>query len=145
MTLSVNMTKKINNNKVEEVKYDDKEFTDLLEKVKGGVEISSTDLTIILQKASHDIHEYISSGKKSPIPYLSDKINLSTSALNSYFFTTYSVFQRDLKDKINPYVAFTLAIIHAVNLGYLLGQMRNGNSTNTSKGESGSSDTIVTA
>jgi len=99
--------------------------------------LTVSEFDIVLRKVAQDIHHYVNKNKKSPIEYLSEKTGVSTSAINSYFFTNYGIFQKDLESKMHPYLAFTLGLIHAINVGYMLGTLKgdeeDGNTSNSGK------------
>lgn len=115
------------------IEFDQEAFNNLPHRVIDNQEVDSEDFDMVLKKIQKDIHEYTSSGKTNPIDYLCGKTHLSRSAVNSYFFTSYGVFQKDLDNKVKPYVAFTIAIIHAVNIGFLLAELKYGNTTDSIK------------
>jgi len=99
-------------------------------------ELTQEQFGDLLKKTAEEMHVYAKDpNHKSPMQYMSDKLQINASALNSYYFTQYSVFQRDIKDKINPYIAFTIAIIHALNIGFELGKLegKHGHTSDSSK------------
>lgn len=104
-------------------------------------ELSQEQFGSLLKKCADDFRtSHLSEPEKSPLQYLADKLGVNLSALNSYYFTQYSNFQKDLKEKINPYISFTISIIHALNLGFEIGKLERKNGTKaTNTGNPGKS------
>jgi hypothetical protein len=96
---------------------------------------TTEEFDLILRKAAQDVHAFIDKNKKGPVEYLAEKTGVSVSAINSYFFTAYGIFEKDLAGKMHPYVAFTLGLVHAINIGSILGELKgdNGHTTDSSK------------
>ena len=105
----------------------------LVTKRRGSGELLSPgDLDVVLRKAAEEMRSYVKNHKKvSPIEYVSKSLGIEVPALNSYFFTSYGVFQKDVAEKVNPYVAYTVSVIHALNLGFLLGTIEKGKKDGT--------------
>ncbi|OGZ32282.1 MAG: hypothetical protein A2V69_01080 [Candidatus Portnoybacteria bacterium RBG_13_40_8] len=96
------------------------DLKDVIKKVDEGLILNSEDLELIMKKSAQDLREL---GNVGPINYISDLLGVDRSVLNSYFFASYGIFQKDLTNKTNPYIAYTVAIIHALSLGYFLGSL----------------------
>ena len=116
------------------------EMAEVADKIREGELLQPKDLDIIMRKTAQDMREYAKAKQEggreaSPIEHVGKIIGVDTSALAGYFFTSYGVFQKDLNNKTNPYIAFTVALIHALNLGYFLGKLNR-------KENHGSKDTI---
>lgn len=115
----------------------DEEIEALKNRFLKGDRLAVGEFDLVLRKAAQDVHTFVNEKKKSPIEYLSEKTGVSTSAINSYFFTSYGVYQKDIEAKMHPYVAFTLALVHSINIGAILGELRkkeaDGHSTDSAK------------
>lgn len=107
------------------------EYQELIERRAKGETIKPSDLDLLLKKTAEDMRDYAKNkGAVGPMDYVAKIIGMETSALNSYFFTSYGVFQKDIAEKVKPYVAYTISLIHALNLGYLLGTLKKGDELN---------------
>jgi len=121
------MPKKKKNGVPKGLPFTEKDYEKAVKKREGGETLNQDDLNVILWKAAEVMKDYVQSNSKvSPINYVSMSLGVDVASLNSYFFTSYGVFQKDVKENINPYIAYTIAIIHALNLGYLLGTVEKG-------------------
>lgn len=104
------------------------DIASVVAKRKEGKNLTPGDVDIIMRKTAQDMRAYANAKQKggdnaSPIEHVANVIGVDQSALSSYFFTSYGVFQKDLKNKTNPYIAFSVALIHALNLGYFVGTL----------------------
>lgn len=119
--------KKQTNGNGKKLPLNPKDYDAVVKKRLEGELLMPSDLDMVLRKAAEDMREKVSEDKNmSPITYVAESLGVDKSSINSYFFTSYGVFQKDLKEKLNPYVAFTVSLIHALNLGYLLGSIEKG-------------------
>ena len=139
------MAKKKTNGDADSHPFIKEEYDEAVKRREEGKKLSPEDLDTFLRKTAEDMRTYVKSNDKvTPIEYVGKALKIDTSALNSYFFTSYGVFQKDIEDKVNPYVAYTVALIHAMNLGFVLGSVGKGgndepDTTSTAKGKRKSS------
>jgi hypothetical protein len=110
-----------------------------LSKIAEGKPLEVYEFEILLRKVSQEIKSFKEQKNKSVMEYVADKIGISTTSLNSYLVTSYGLFNKDLENKVHPYIAFSIAIIHALNLARVLGELigkQHGNTANTIKTKS---------
>lgn len=102
----------------------EEQFQEVADKKASGETLDPQDLDVVLKWEAQKMKSSVAStGEKSPIEYVAEYLGLDKPAINSYFYTSYGVFQKDIESKVNPYVAYTISIIHALNLGYVLGKV----------------------
>ena len=100
-------------------------------KIKIGDKLLPSDFQVVLRKTAKDLKEWtLSKEGQTPIEYIANRAGVESSALNSYYFTSFGIFQKDIEEKVNPYIAFTTALIHAINLGLQLGEWKEGGEKN---------------
>lgn len=103
----------------------EEELKRVIEKRERGEILTPEDLDAFLRAAAEEMRAKVKESTDiSPIQYVADALGIDVTAANSYFFTSYGVFQKDIQDKVNPYVAYTVALIHALNLGFSLGGIK---------------------
>src|SRR3990167_8535802 len=112
------------------------------DRIKEGQLLQPSDVDILMRKAAQDMRAYAKAKQEgheeaSPVEHVAKTIGIDTSALSSYFFTSYGLFQKDMNNKVNPYIAYTIALIHSISLGYLVGTLsrkeENGTENSTGK------------
>jgi hypothetical protein len=115
-------------NKVVPPEVTEEDVAKVASKRQDGFLLQPADIDILMRKTAQEMRAYAKAKQEggeeaSPIEHVAKILGIDTSALSSYFFTSYGVFQKDMKDKTNPYIAYTVALIHSLNLGYLLGTL----------------------
>lgn len=120
---------------------DTKLLSEIVKKAREGQSLSDDEFQLVLERATKDIHAFVKAKKKgdkrSPLDYATEQLLINKSSLNSYFFMSYGVFQKDLKEKVKPYVAFTIALLHALNIGCELGKLQGGGDDEPNTTDSG--------
>lgn len=102
---------------------DQKKLATAKEKLLSGKAIEVEEFNQILMKAAKDFREKATDAKKTGLEYVAEMVGVSQSSLNSYYFMSFQIMNKDMREKVHPYVAFTNALIHALNLGYYLGRL----------------------
>ena len=107
----------------------EEQLSNVTDKIRSGELLNPSDLEVLMKKTAQKMRSYAKAKqegreKATPIEFLSRTLGVDTSSLSSYFFTSYGVFKKDVGDKTREYVAYTTAMIHSLNLGYLLGSLK---------------------
>ena len=117
--------KKKENGETDKVTYniDQKVLLEAKKKLMRGKEINPEEFQQILVAVAKDFREKATDTEKTALEYVSTKVGASQTSLNSYYFMSFQIMNKDMDSKVHPYVAFTNAMIHALNLGYCLGKL----------------------
>ena len=63
-------------------------------KIKIGDKLLPSDFQVVLRKTAKDLKEWtLSKEGQTPIEYIANRAGVESSALNSYYFTSFGIFQ----------------------------------------------------